>query len=286
VFDGAAAGWVGVGRPALAFGPDSSVQIVFEKVSLPGEWPVQGLFYTRALPQAADLKFSPPEQVAGAGNHVPHLAVMGGQMQLVYIAKSGLEGRRLDLGAAGSAWGGIERVAGWQTGTSGDPVFGLAVDAQTAHLVGPLADASGLRYSAGQNAAQAGQDMSWVQPDNFYFLQTGTVTNLATAAAQQNGGRLALVWVNTAEKGAQLNLALRSIPQVTTPAAPVVIPTSVPTPGPTATSVPPAPTPTRDLNGVTPGRALPADPMTLGGGLAAVLVVVGVLGYLAVKNRR
>lgn len=286
VFDGAAGGWAGVGRAALAFGPDSSVQIVFEKTSLPGEWPVQGLFYTYALPQAADLKFSPPEQVAGVGNHNPHLVMVGGWVQLVYAARAGLEGRRLDLGTAGSAWGGVERVAGWQAGTSAEPVFGLAADAQMAHLAGPLADASGLRYSAGQNVAQGGPDTAWAQPDNFYFLQTGVVTNLATAAAQLNGGRLALAWVNTAEKGMQLSLALRSIPQSTTPAAPIVIPTSVPTPRPTATALPPAPAPTRDLNGVTLSRAAPADPLALGGGLAAVLVVVGVLGYLVVKNRR
>lgn len=284
-FDAAAAGWAGAGRLALAFGPDSRPQIVFEKTSLPGDWPVQGLFYTRALPQADPLKFSPPEQVAAAGNHNPRVVSAGGQIQLVYAGKLGLESRRLDRGAVDSAWGGVERLSGWQA-LSGEPVWDLTADAQGAHLAGLLADASGLRYSAGQNATATTPDVGWPRTDSFYFLQAGTLTNLAAAAAQQNGGWLALVWVNTSEKGAQLTLALRSIPQTSAPAAPIVIPTAVPTPGPTATPLPPVPTPTRDLNAAQPSRALPADPMVLGGGLAAVLVGVGVVGYLVMKNRR
>ncbi len=179
VFDAAAAKWQAVGHPALAIGPDGSLQIVFEQASLPGEWPVQGLLHIVGSTTGDTLSFSPPENIAPAGSRKPQLAIAGDQLHLVYEGKVGLETRRLDLPAQGNGWSSVEYLAGWQYMAAFEPAFGLAADAQNAHLVSPLPDNSGLRYSAWLSEAQSG----WTNPpEKFDFPPVKGNDKLAATA--------------------------------------------------------------------------------------------------------
>jgi hypothetical protein len=321
VFDAASADWQAVGHVALAIDPDGNLQIVFEQASLPGEWPVQGLYYTVGSASGNILSFIPPKAIASAGSRNPQLALAGNLLHLVYDGQVGLESRRLNLSAEGSDWGAVEHLNGWQFGLGGEPEFGLAADAQNAHLFSPLSDGSGLHYSAWMSAAQNG----WTYPPegvNFPeaslsssleaiataarssagnlapkdLAATATaiwskgvnppVANMAAAAACLNGGWLAFAWVTQWETGMQMFLVLRSTPKTTLPVHPALIPTITPTPAPTLTAAPPAASPTPNLNITVTGNSLPLNPMYLGGGLAALIVMLSLTGYWFLKGRR
>jgi hypothetical protein len=321
VFNAASAGWQGVGHVALAIGSDGSLQVVFEQASLPGEWPVQGLYYTVGSASSEALSFSKPDGIAPAGSRNPQLAVTGNLLHLVYDGQVGLESRRLDLSVQGSNWSGVEHLNGWQFGFGGEPAFGLAADAQNAHLASPLQDGSGLHYSAWLSATQNG----WTNPpESIDFPQaslstsleatataarssagnlapadlaatataiwsngvTPAIASLVAAAAGLNGGSLAVAWVTQWGGGMQMFLVLRSIPKTTIPASPVIIPTSTQTPAPTQTVTPASGTPTPNLNIPMTGYSMPVNPMYLGGGLAALLVLLALGGYLLLNNRR
>ncbi len=83
----------------------------------------------------------------------------------------------------------------------------------------------------------------------------------------------------------QVFLALRSVPETTVPAPLAIPPTRTPLPSPTLTPVPPPATLTPNLNIPASGSSLPVNPSYLGGGLAALIVLLALGGYLLLKNR-
>jgi hypothetical protein len=290
VFNAALASWQAVGRPALAIGKDDSLQIVFEQASLPGEWPVQGLFHTIGSRLANTISFSAPEIIAPAGSHNPQLAIAGNQLHLVYHGQVGLETRRLDLPGQATGWSAVEHLNGWQYGVTGAPAFGLSADTQNAHLVSPLPDGSGLRYSDWLTGTQA----DWTNPPEKVIFPPLVPNDqapldgrlLAVSVARMNGGWLAVAWVTQWEQGKQAFMALRSIPVTTVPAKLVLIPTNTPTPAPTLTAAPPAATSTPDLSLPVGGHSQPVNPIYIGGGLAGLMVLLALGGYSLFKTRK
>jgi hypothetical protein len=194
---------------------------------------------------------------------------------------------------------------------TGAPAFGFAADAQNVHLVSPLTDGFGLRYSdwlsairpewtnppekalfpepalSGSLAATA--TAAWLNAGGPAATTAAVPLNnglLAAAAVRTNGGWLAVGWVRQEQLGMQVFLERRSIPETTRTIAPTAIPTGMPTPVPTLTALPPQPTSTPDLNLTVTGRSLPVNPMYLGGGLAALMVLLALGVYGLSKGRR
>jgi hypothetical protein len=292
--------------------PMAVVHVVFEQASLPGTWSTRGLFYTHAYPSPEDgLTFDLVLPVGPAGARDPQLVDAGGTLHLVYQGVMGLETRRLDLFEPEVGWLAVEYLAGWQYSIAGPMPFALAADAQNAHLLGPLTDAPGLRYSAWLGEARTG----WTNPPETVDLTPPIVEPLPqaeeipedegqavpqtpiepeeyeppvhmAAAARFNGGWLAAAWAGPSESGLGLHLSIRRVPETSPGDLPPIPPTRTLTPTVTPTPEPPPATPTPELNLPAPEPALPINPLYLAGGLSA-FVVLWVLGfYLIVKNRK
>jgi hypothetical protein len=307
VFDAAAAGWSMVDHPALTVAPDGTLHVAWVRGALPGTRPPQGIYYTQS--DNGGNGWTEPLEVAEAGYDWPRLALASGQVHLLYAEAGGGDvwHRWSDAESRAGSGNGLStatRVRGWEGALV---PFGLTTDSNgTLHLVGVNVEGEALLYSTwdGSTGPTAGGS-HWSAAETFRLGSEMELGLGVAAATLSQGGRLAVALralaVGEGEKAATVIFGTwRAIPTVEVPPAPAPTPTPmvtpIPTPGPTAAPSPtPAPsTALRQSSGQGSGQALMSglllwissmDPLLLGGGLAA-LIVVGVLATRGVWTRR
>ncbi|MEW5869579.1 MAG: hypothetical protein AB1894_09915 [Chloroflexota bacterium] len=292
VFDAAAAGWEGVDHATLQIAPDGNLLAAFARLSLASSSPTEGLFFALStvapLQASTETSWSVPTEVAGASADWPRLDLVGEQLHLLYITSNGLQQRWMPLEQMtleGVGWGGESRVPGWQDlSTSSLPPYALVSDARTMHLVSALPSGSTLRYSTWgipESNPTAGR---WGPVETYASLEHWTNLSGNAAAVHLTGGTLAAAWLaippvaNTGTASAQLPsvyFITRKVDVVSAIPTPEVIVTNEPTPA--ATDIPtPTPWPTPTLSPDLPltPEEQPISPLIVGGGLAAVIVMV------------
>lgn len=299
VFDAVKAGWEGVDHPTLAIGSDGGVHVAFARMVSTGALPTEGVFYTRSSPDPTTgslelAVWSDLFQVAESGNDWPRLAIVAGQLHLLYANKSDIGHRWVlenQLLPDGAGWGDAHRVPGWQDMTlSGEPPYAIASDRLNLYLVGAAPGEAGLNYSVWSVDAQDPATGRWNQLEAFTpGGQWQNSASFATAATQPSGEALVVAWLAQAIAG-QLStpvprepgilFSIRSLEVLQVPDMPlaptqrsIVQPSPSPQPSASAT---PILLPTSNLT----GPQLPISPQALGGGLAAIIVVIIFVGIL------
>jgi hypothetical protein len=343
VFDAQAASWEMIDHPTLAIAPDGSLHAAWAQRTLAAADPTQGIYYTRtrgpfsAPPETQALEPTPavskprldpqwikPIEVASAGSDWPRLAVIGGQLHLVFYGGESPNHRWLNLSQQtpeGAGWATAARLPGWQelpTGTTGETAdetgaildvgnpldvlpYAVTGDAATVHLVMALTGRLGLRYAA-WTVTPDGIGGRWSPVET--FAPSGRWRSLpgAAAAVPIGGGSLAVAWLALPElagKAApaatpatpaplplpQVLLVMRAVPEVAPPAPPPAQPTVQPSATP-----PGEPTPARTATPLLSQQPSPGQsslsPLVLGSGLAAVIVIAIFIGVLIQGRKR
>jgi len=300
VFDAVSAGWEGVDRPVLAVSPDGGVHAAFSRVVGTGALPTDGIFYTRALLGSDSSGFdtvtwSEPFEIAPDGNDWPRLVFIAGQLHLLFSDNISIGHRWLNTSqqkADGAGWGDVSRVPGWSDlSFSGEPPFSTAVDAYNLYLVSASTGGTGLYYSVWTVAPQDPTVGRWSQQE--VFNPGGQWTNsdsTAVASTVPSGGKLLVAWLASAIVGGQATpvpenpgilFSIRSLDAVQPPAAPTTEPVADTSEQPTPSAEPTAsPTPLVISNSDSEGSQLPVSPQALGGGLAAIIVIIIFVGIL------
>ncbi len=200
----------------------------------------------------------------------------------------------------GVGWGTANRIPGWPTPeeetnlqngwiTEMDGLpYGVAADAQVLRIVAPVAGITSLRLSEYGGLTDS-SEKRWGEPE--IFAPPGVWRNYQISAASSPliGGTLAVAWVAQPAATITQGTPTPPLPQVFLSARQIA-PAAAPEPAPVtflskATDIPAA-TPTVVLT-ATPviavqpqGRQLPVDPLVLGSGLAALIVVAIFIGIL------
>jgi hypothetical protein len=306
LFDAQAAGWAMVDHPALAVASDGTLHVAWVRADLPDTWPPQGISYARVGAgdgtgpsaiaadageegQAPGSRLSiEPRELVGAGHDWPRLALVGGEVHLIYTDAAGsvLHRRHGVSGeTGGGGWGTQQQVAGL-TQVSG-PV-GLAVDGgATLHLVGATTGGEALLYTTWDGARWSGADAFAVGPEVAAGLGTG-------AAVAHQGGQLAVVLrvsVADEEKNTvpMLYHLARTIPTVDVLPLPIPLPLATATPLAAGSEVTPTlgvPTPTPDLAAMPLPASPGVNPRLLGGAVAAAIVVAALVTWPLWGRRR
>jgi len=299
VFDAATAGWAMADHPALAVASDGTLHVAWVRGALPGTWPPQSIYYTRS--SDGGVSWTGPVEVAGSGYDWPRLALASGPVHLLYAEAGGggVWHRWSDAGGqvgSPTGWGTPTRVRDWEEAAG---PFGLAADGRgTLHLVGKDAEREALLYSTwdGSTGLTAGGS-HWSAAENFRLGSEIEVGLGVAAATLPQGGRLAVAMralpIGEGEKAVPvISYTARAIPTVEVPPAPAPNPTPTVTPSPTPEpmAVPsPTPDPSTGSGQAQTSGLLPLgfsmDPLLLGGGLAA-LIVVGVLATWGFRRGR
>ena len=294
IFDAVAAGWPAVDHPALAVAADGTLHVAWVKGSLPGAMPPQGIYYTRSTGGPASHSWADPERLADPGYDWPRLALLDGQVHLVYAKEADgsvwhrwADGTALEGGA--QAWSVPARVPGWQGMAA--PV-GLSSAGRALYLVG-LDEAEGtLRYSVWDSSVTSDSGAPRWSTAETVWLGPEVAGGLgAQAALPPQGGRLAValrILEATASdwRPAGVLAMVRAVPTVDAGLLPTRAVTPQPTATPSPTPVPtPLPSPTPDLGGPQPSTSPSRLLALLGGGLAGVIVLAA-LGVRAAWVRR
>lgn len=299
VFDAVAAGWEGVDRPAVALAP-GGVHVAFARLVEAGALPTDGIYYTRALLESDNASFeaaawSEPFRITEGGTDWPRLVFLSGQLHLLFSNGTSLGQRWLltsQQQADGSGWGDVSRVPGWQDLIlDGSPPYSAVVDAFNLYLVSAATGGTGIRYSVWSVDSQDTAAGRWSQQE--IFNPSGQWTNSDSAAVSStvpSGGKLLVAWLAQATAGGQatqvptlpaLLFSIRSLEAVQPPAAPTTPPSAAETNQATPTAQPTG-TPTLVLvtNPASESSQSPISPQALGGGLAAIIVIIIFVGIM------
>ena len=291
VFDAAAAGWAAVDHPALAVAADGTLHVAWVQGALPDTWPPRGVYYARST-DGGDT-WTQPREMAGTGYDWPRLALLGGDVHLLYARASGggiwhrAPGTEGEAGN-GRGWRAAVRVPGWD-GAAGPYALTISGPATgpggTLHLVGADAAGESLLHTTFDGAR-------WSALETVPLKLAVDIPLGVAAAAPPDGGRLgvafrALAAGEAGEPRSSIFSMVRTIPTEETSPAPIPAATSMPDAPPTPTPEPETTlSPTPDLTGVPAASGSLPDPLLLGGGLAVVVVVGTVATRLLLAGKR
>jgi hypothetical protein len=300
VFDAVKAGWEGVDHPALAVSPEGGIHAAFSRVVGTGAFPTEGIFYTRAVLGSDSGSFdavawSEPFEVAPDGNDWPRPVYVAGQLHLLFSDNLSIGHRWLNTSQQqpdGAGWGDVTRVPGWSDlSFYGEPPFSAAVDAYNLYLVSASTGGTGLYYSVWTVDSQDPLIGRWSQQE--IFNPGGQWVNsdsTAAASTVMSGGKLLVAWLAIAIDSGQstpvpdqpgILFSIRSLDAVQPPAAPTTEPVADSTDQPSPSAEPTAsPTPFVVSNPASEGSQPPISPQALGGGLAAIIVIIIFTGIL------
>lgn len=309
VFDAAKAGWQMVDHPALAADAEGGLYLAWVQVELAGGLAPRKI-YTAYSPDRGSTWSEPVPQMQ-SGVDWPHLTILGGQAHLLYARQSdgSLWHTWFDLrereaqanGVLKLTWPTAQRLAGFEEVQA---PFGLAAVGRVAAQEGSefWLHLAALQSGRGQLLFSSWDGLRWSEVERFSLPPTNEARfDLAdppfplpiSLAAATEGGKLpaVLMGVKGAEAGGRWQAALffteRQVPKVTLPPLPP-LPTATATPSPTAAPLPtvPPPTITPTLSSAPAELAPPINPLILGGGLAAVILLAIFAGILTVSSRR
>jgi hypothetical protein len=294
VFDAEGAAWEAVDHPTMVIAPDGSLHMAFAQLTTAGALPTTGVFYTRSV-GPIDENSTPkdtwidPFEVAQDGADWPRLVLVSGQLHIIIGSGTEMVDRWMLLDKQlpdGSGWGSTDRIPGWQDlSFSGDPPCAVAADAYNIYLISASPGAQGLLFSEWNVQKEDPTSGRWSQPEN--FVPDGRWKNslsLASAATVSSGGSLVVSWLAFPPLSGQTTLqpsvpglyfSIRSLDAVQPPPAPTIGPTVISTeqvsPTPQLTS---SPVPTISVNTAPAAVPSPISPQVVGGGLAAVIVII------------
>ncbi len=326
VFDAAAAGWNVVDRPTLVVAPDGIIHVSWVQTQLPASGITLGVFYTRSIlplsaipfvgaeeaqngtnpaaaptptssnPTSSASNWIEPWELAPANSDWPRLAILRGNLHLLYASEDGLNHRWLSLADQtpdGGGWGSLSRVPGWQSLREQEPLssdyppFSLATDGQTLHVISAIPGTVDLRYSTWIAETDTLPGNRWSQPEIYHPIGNWVNEPGSAVSVPLTGGTLAIAWQAYPPSIEGVVEALpstiyytnKAIPSAEAPPPAPTLPTITPTlePTPLPTDVP---TPTPPLSLEPPPSSSSISPLVLGGGLAAVIVVAIFTGIL------
>ncbi len=308
VFNAAASGWPMVDHPSLSVAPDGVLRAAWVQAPLPGTGVSQGIYY--AYSTDGGRVWSVPFEIATRGYAWPSLAVVGGQVHLVFgqtnTERIYYRWAAIDQqGEKAENWSITGGVPGYQGASM---PFDLVATYERLYLVVENSDSSGFSYSVWNSNERPG---SWSDPEPFilpkYANSPGQTSSPSedtkiTVAAQPLIGSVAVVGLApeilpaNGEKAGNPSppaLAQQPVLYLTTHSIAIEEMPKVsviwlePTPGPTVSAretpsepeVSFTPVPTFIVN-QEPGRTGSSiPPLVWGGGLAAIIVVAFFAGY-------
>ena len=276
VFDAESAGVGMVDHPALVVN-SHTVHVAWVESAGPDLSPLS-IAYTRGVLGESGFEWAKPTVVMGAGFDQPRMEAADGRLHLLGRGRdNGLWARTTLLNEAN--WGTTIQIPEWYG--FGDGKFGLSATGPAyeggesmLHLVGASQD--GLSY-------EVWEEGRWKKVEDEQV--TGLKVTDVSASTLRQGGKMVVAFIAEDMEGLEgVYLVTRDIGLADLGVPPTEVPSSIEiatvTPSPTETQTP---TSTPDLNlAPAPGSSLPI-PLIMAGGLALLVVVMGLLWGLRDK---